>query len=45
MGCDGEEAFRIASWYEYTPTNKISHHDIVTKLHHLINESPIQWNF
>ena len=45
MGCNGKEAFKIASRYNYTPTNKISHHDIVTKLHYLINQSPIQWSF
>ena len=31
VGCDGEEASKIASRYTYTPTNKISHHDVVTK--------------
>ena len=45
VGCDGEEAFRVASRFAYAPNNKISHHNIVTKLHYLINSSPINWTF
>ena len=45
VGCDGEEAFKIATRHHYRPTSKISHHDLTTKLHHLINNSPITWKF
>ena len=41
VGCDGEEAFKIATRHHYRPTSKISHHDLTSKLHHLINSSPI----
>ena len=45
LGCDGEEAFKMATRHRYSSTSKISHHDLTTKLHHLINSSPIIWTF
>ena len=45
LGCDGEEAYKITTRHKYSPTSKISHHDLTTKIHHLINHSSITWVF
>ena len=45
VGCDGEAAYLAATRYNYQPTTCIGHFDLVTKLHHLIKRSPLQWNF
>ena len=45
LGCDGEEAYKIATRYTYEATSKISHHDLTTKLHNIIEQSPVLWKF
>ena len=45
LGCDGEEAYKMATRYTYQPSTKISHFDLVTQLHYLIQTSPIKWQF
>ena len=45
LGCDGEDAYRTATRYMYTSSSKHSHHDLTSKLHTLIKESPITWTF
>ena len=45
VGCDGEEAFKIATRAHFRPATKISHFDIVSRLHHLINNNVITWTF
>ena len=45
VGCDGEEAYKVATRYNYQPTTRISHFDLTSKLHYLINSSPLHWRF
>ena len=45
VGCDEEEAFKIATCADFSPTTTISHYDMVSTLHYLINNSPITWSF
>ena len=42
VGCDGEAAYLAATRYNYQPTTRIGHFDLVTKLHHLIKSSSLQ---
>lgn len=45
LACDGLEAYKAATRHTWRPTTKISHFDLVTTMHSLINSSPIQWKF
>ena len=45
LGCDGLEAFKVASRYDYDPTTRIKHYDLVSTLHQLIKDSPLTWTF
>ena len=44
LGCDGLEAYNVATRYEYAPPTKISHYDLSSNLHQLIKASPLSWN-
>ena len=45
LGCDGLEAFNVASRYTYDLTTRIKHFDLVSTLHQLIKQSPLTWQF
>ena len=45
VGCDGMEAVKAASRFQFEPNVKISHFDMVSTLHQLINDSPLTWSF
>lgn len=45
VGCDGQQAYLVATRASYSPTTTISHFDISTTLHNLINNSVINWSF
>ena len=45
LGCDGFEAFQVASRYTYDPTTRLKHFDLVSTLHCLIEQSPLTWSF
>lgn len=45
LGCDGEEAYKIATRAHFKPSTKVVHFELVSILHHLINSSHIHWTF
>ena len=45
LGCDGLEAYNVATRYAYAPPTKISHYDLSSNLHQLIKASPLSWKF
>ena len=45
LGCDGLEAYKVASQYVYDPTTQLKHFDLVSTLHQLIDMSQLKWKF
>ena len=45
LGCDREEAFKVATQHLFQPSTCMSHYNLTLKLHYLINNSPITWEF
>ena len=45
IACDGLEAYKIATRFQWTHTTNIGHYDMVTCLHQLLRNSNISWNF
>ena len=44
-GCDGMEAYKVASRLGYPPSTRISHFDLASTLHQLLRDSPLTWTF
>ena len=45
LACDGLEAYKIATRFNWTHTTNIGHFDMVTCLHQLLRNSNITWTF
>ena len=45
IGCDGLEAIKVASKFQWKSTIWISHFDLVTPLQGRLKESPLIWAF
>ena len=45
IACDGQEAYKIATRYEWKHTTKIGHFDLSSCLHQMLRKSTLQWNF
>ena len=41
LGCDGLDAYKAATRYDYDPSTRIKHFDLVSTLHQLIKTSPL----
>ena len=45
LGCDGLEAYNVATRHTFDPSTKVAHFDLVSALHYLIRSSPLCWTF
>ena len=45
IACDGLEAFKIASRFQWNHTTNMGHYDLSSCLHQLLRNSPLQWQF
>ena len=45
IGCDGQEAYKIATRYDWKHTTSMGHFDLSSCLHQLLRQSTLHWSF